>query len=395
MAIDAQKIAASTGRSVDALTRRDVARALLEGGAANAQAGLPGLRRQLIAAGNPMSAAFWESAATLTQKIVDGTATVGEVQDWLEATGTEPAAIIGMFVWEDQQERTPLQSEMYGLLVAHLEDLLERGLIDPDRLAAGGPAALREHRRLQEEWMMAPLPDGRVPMWVLTDEEDEEFLAEWDAAEAEALAELRAVLGELPERSVPQKDLRVACERIRETMKVPGWPRDLLAACGGVDPQNLPADDTELWLKLAAGIVSPQEELLPEAAEDDEDDEYDDGYEDEEFQSDYELTEDEESMVALCALDHNDWLAAVSALARGGPGTPADANALARYVSDFDPDDVDDQADAAAGMFQHAVGLWQVIGAVGDDERLTRLGWWGIPEAVQRAWQPRDETAVG
>lgn len=395
MAIDAQKIAASTGRSVDALTRRDVARALLEGGAANAQAGLPGLRRQLIAAGNPMSAAFWESAATLTQKIVDGTATVGEVQDWLEATGTEPAAIIGMFVWEDQQERTPLQSEMYGLLVAHLEDLLERGLIDPDRLAAGGPAALREHRRLQEEWMMAPLPDGRVPMWVLTDEEDEEFLAEWDAAEAEALAELRAVLGELPERSVPQKDLRVACERIRETMKVPGWPRDLLAACGGVDPQNLPADDTELWLKLAAGIVSPQEELLPEAAEDDEDDEYDDGYEDEEFQSDYELTEDEESMVALCALDHNDWLAAVSALARGGPGTPADADALARYVSDFDPDDVDDQADAAAGMFQHAVGLWQVIGAVGEDERLTRLGWWGIPEAVQRAWQPRDETAVG
>lgn len=395
MAIDAQKIAASTGRSVDALTRRDVARALLEGGAANAQAGLPGLRRQLIAAGNPMSAAFWDSAATLTQKIVDGTATVGEVQDWLEATGTEPAAIIGMFVWEDQQERTPLQSEMYGLLVAHLEDLLERGLIDPDRLAAGGPAALREHRRLQEEWMMAPLPDGRVPMWVLTDEEDEEFLAEWDAAEAEALAELRAVLGELPERSVPQKDLRVACGRIRETMKVPGWPRDLLAACGGVDPQNLPADDTELWLKLAAGIVSPQEELLPEAAEDDEDDEYDDGYEDEEFQSDYELTEDEESMVALCALDHNDWLAAVLALARGGPGTPADADALARYVSDFDPDDVDDQADAAAGMFQHAVGLWQVIGAVDDGDRLTRLGWWGIPEAVQRAWQPRDETAVG
>jgi hypothetical protein len=392
VAIDAQKIAASAGRPVDALTRRDVARALLESGAADAQAALPGLRRQLIAAGNPMSAAFWESAAALTQKIVDGSATIGEVQDWLEATGTEPAAIIGMFVWEDQQERTPLQNEMYGLLVAHLEDLLDRGLIDPDRLAAGGAAALREHRRLQEEWMMAPLPDGRVPMWILTDEEDEEFLAEWDAAEAEALAELRAILAELPERPVPQKDLRVACERIRETMTISGWPRDLLAACGGLDPQNLPANDAELWLKLAAGIVSPQEELVR-----DEDAQHadDDEYADEDFQSDYELTDDEESMVALCALDHNDWLAAVSALARGGPGTAANADAMAGYVSDFDPDDVDDQADAAAGMFQHAVGLWQVIGAVDDDEQLTPLGWWGIPEAVQRAWQPRDETTTG
>jgi hypothetical protein len=393
VAIDAQKIAASSGRPAEALTRRDVARALLAGRAAEAQAALPGLRRQLIAAGNPMSAAFWDSAAALTQKIADGTATIGEVQDWLEATGTEPAAIIGMFVWEDQPDRTDLQNEMYGLLVAHLEDLLERGLIDPDRLAGGGAAALREHRRLQEEWMMAPLPDGRVPMWVLTDEEDEEFLAEWDAAEAEALAELRGVLGGLPERPVPKKDLRAACERIREAMKMPGWPRDLLAACGGVDPENLPADDAELWLRLAAGIVSPQDELARGADEDtegDEDDEDDDGYEDEEFQGDYELTADEESMVALCALDHNDWLAAVSALARGGPGTAADADALARYVSDFDPDDADDQADAAAGMFQHAVGLWQAIGAVDDDERLTPLGWWGLPEAVQRAWQPRE-----
>ncbi len=389
MAIDAQKIAASSGKPADALTRRDVARALLEGGAGDAHAALPGLRRQLIAAGNPMSAAFWDSAAALTQKIADGSATVGEVQDWLETTGTEPAAIIGMFVWADLPDRTDLQNEMYGLLVAHLEDLLDRGLIDPDRLAAGGAAALREHRRLQEEWMMAGLPDGRVPMWVLTDEEDEEFLAEWDAAEAEALAELRGVLGELPERPVPEKDLRVACERIRETMRTPGWPRDLLAACGGVDPENLPADDAELWLTLAAGIVSPQDEL-PRAgdADDDEDDDDDEEYEG--LQADYELTDDEESMVALCALDHNDWLAAVSALAQGGPGTPADADALARYVSDFDPDDVDDQADAAAAMFLHAVGLWQVIGAVDDDDRLTRLGWWGIPEAVQRAWQPRD-----
>jgi hypothetical protein len=387
VALDARKIATSAGRPVAALTRRDVARGLLDAGSAEALAALPALRRQFIAAGNPLSAAFWDGASAMMQKIADGAATIGEVQDWLETTGTEPAAMIGIFVWEEPDERSPLQQEMHGLLVAHLEELLSRGLIDPDRLAAGGAAALREHRRLQEQWMMALLPDGRVPMWAMTDEEDEEFLAEYEAVEAEALVQLRELLSELDERPVPGTDLRAACNRIRETMKSPAWPRDLLAACGGVNPQSLPPDDTELWLKLAAGIVSPQEDVARDGAADEDLADIDDA--DDDVLADYELTDDEESMVALCALDHADWLAAIAALARGGPGTSADADDLARYVSEFDPDEVDDQADAAAGMFQHAVGLWQVLGAVDDDERLTPLGWWGLPEALQRAWQPR------
>ena len=159
-------------------------------------------------------------------------------------------------------------------------------------------------------------------------------------------------------------------------MRETEWPGELLAACGGLDPRNLPRDDAELWLALAAGIVSPENEL-----QDDDGESEPDGA--------GELSEDEEAMIALCALDHNDWLAAMSALARGGPGIPAAEDDLARYVSEYDPDDVDDQADAAAGMFQHAVGLWQVLGAVDDAGRLTPLGWWGLPEALQRAWAPQ------
>jgi hypothetical protein len=364
------------GRPAEALTRRDVARALLAGPAPEAVTALPGLRRQMLAAGNPLSAAFWASAAAVLQKIADGSATVGDVEDWLEATGTEPARMIGMHVWDDEDERSPLQAEVHALLVAHLEESLAAGVTDPDLLAAGDAAALREHRQLQEEWMMSPQPDGRIPMWVVTDEADDEFLAEWDAAEAEALAELRTVLGELPDRDLPEAELRAACDRLRSTMKQPGWPRDLLAACGGVDPRRLPSDDAELWLTLASGIVSPREDL-PDDGEG--------GGEPDEFR---ELTGDEQAMVALCALDHNDWLAATSALARGGPGVPAADYDLARYVTEYDPDDVDDQADAAAGMFLHAVGLWRVLGAVDEDDRLTPLGWWGLPEAVQRAWTP-------
>jgi hypothetical protein len=376
MALDAQAIAASAGRPAAALTRRDVARALLRTRAAEAAAALPDIRRQLIAAGNPLSAAFWDSAAVTLQKIADKSATVGDVQSWLEATGTEPAAVLGMLVWDEVAERSPLQTEIYDLLVAHLEDRLAAGQVEPDALASGDAVALQEHLRLQEAWMMAPLPDGRVPMWTVLDEVDDELLAEWADAQADALAELRENLSDLAARPVPQAELQTACAHLRRLLQQSAWPRDLLAACGGVRPSDLPADDAELWLRLAAGIVSPADELPP-------------GQKDRTAAGGYDLTQDEESMIALCALDHYDWLAAATALASGGPGTSASADDLARFVSEYDPDEVDDQADAAAGMFLHAVALWQVLGAVDDEEILTELGWWGIPEAVQRAWEPQ------
>jgi hypothetical protein len=379
VALDAQSFAAAAGRPAAELTRRDVARGLLAVSSSDALAVLPALRRELIGAGNPLSAVFWDSAAATLGKIADRSATVGEVEDWVEATGTEPASMIGMLVWADEVDRGPLESEVYGLLVAHLEGLVADGLIDPDALVTGGSAALSEHRRLQEAWLMAPLPDGRIPMWLVLDEEDEQFSAEWDAAEAEALAELREVLAELPDRPVPEADLRAACSRIRATMRQGAWPSDLLAACGGVSQRSLPGDDADLWLTLAAGLVSPEDELPRARA--DQGDPGDDG----------DLSEDEQAMVALCALEHYDWLAVTCALAEGGPGTPADGAELGRYVAEYDPDDDDDddEADATGAMFVPAVGLWRVLGAIDDDDRLTALGWWGIPEATQRAWQPR------
>jgi len=376
MALDAQAIAASAGRPPAALTRRDVARAVLRTRAAEAVAALPDIRRQLIAAGNPLSATFWDGTAVTLHKIADNSATAGDVQDWLEATGTEPAAVLGMLVWDEVAERSPLQAEIYDLLVAHLEGLLAAGQVNPDALAAGEPAAVREHHRLQQAWMMAPLPDGRVPMWAVLEESDEEFLAEWAQAEADALAELRENLSGLAVRPVPEAELHTACAHVRRVLQRSDSPRDLLAACGGVRSRNLPADDAELWLRLAAGIISPEDELPRSQAR-------------LTASGDYDLSADEEAMVALCALDHYDWLAVTTALASGGPGTSASAYDLARFVSEYDPDDVDDQADAAAGMFAHAVALWRILGAVDDDGTLTELGWWGIPEAVQRAWEPQ------
>lgn len=383
--------------------------------AADALASLPDLRRGMLAAGNPLSAAFWSSAENILHLIDDGNATVGDVRTWLEATGTEPNGIIGLHVWDDASERSQLAAEMHVRLVGHLEELLTAGDIDPDRLVSGDPSARRAYLELQERWMTSPLPDGRVPMNELLDEKDEEFLAEWDAADAEALNALDTLLEGVGERPLPQAELTAVATRLREVLAQPGWPAELLIACGGVDPKDLPADDTELWLAVAAGVASPVGT-----------DDWTAGEPGDPFGAasgapgdDEELSETDSAIASICAIDHFDWLAVTSELASGGPGTSASAADLAGYVRDFDPDDImgeeteedeeeedldfeeneddeefdlDDDFDELTmeSLFLPVTALWQVLGAIDDEDRLTALGWWGLPEAMRRVWTPTE-----
>jgi hypothetical protein len=415
-------------RPVAALRRRDVALALLSVSSEDALASLPVIRRGLLAAGNPLSAPFWQSAEAILHKIAEHDATFGDVHGWLEATGTEPTGIIGLHVWEEPSARSPLQEEMHARLVGFLEERLAAGEIDPDRLASGDEAARQEYVTLQEQWMTTPLPDGRVPMTVLLDEQDEAFLADWAAADAEARTALQSVLDRVGDRPVPASELRTAAHRLRGDIARPGWPGQMLVSFSGRTANALPADDEELWLTLATSVASPQGDPLSE--------------EDREFARAMEWAEDEDlnfgtdvsahddepdelsaAIAAVCALDHFDWLAVMSALVTGGPGTPASAADLARYVRDFDPDEViglevaadsddedadldefadaeyddadfdDDLADddefdelSIEGLFLHVTAMWSVLGAIDEDDRLTALGWWGLPEAMRRAW---------
>ena len=203
MNLDADRVAELAARPTSELTRRDVALALLSVPSDDALGSLPSIRRGLVAAGNPLSAVFWSSAETILHKISDSKATVGDVRTWLEATGTEPNGIIGLHVWDDQSERSQLAAEMHTRLVSHLEDRLAAGEIDPDLLVTADPAACLAYIALQERWMTSPLVDGRVPMDVLLEEKDEEFLAEWDAADAEALAALGELLDQVGDRPRP------------------------------------------------------------------------------------------------------------------------------------------------------------------------------------------------
>jgi len=381
-----------------------VALALLTMPPGEALGSLPGIRRGMLAAGNPLSAVFWSSAEAILHKINDGVATVGDVRTWLEATGTEPNGIIGLHVWDEMSERSQLAAEMHTRLVSHLEERLETGEIDPDLLAAADPAACQAHIELQERWMTSALPDGRVPMDVLLDEKDEELFAEWDAADADALAGIRALLDRVGDRPLPREELRRASARLRQDIARPGWPGRLLIECSGLQPEELPADDAELWLRLAAGVASPQGPETWEGPGQDEPDGDEPG-------------EAASELAAICAIDHFDWLAAITALAEGGPGTAASAADLGAYVRDYDPGESEDPDDAEPGeeedepgdfflsndddefddltmegLFLPVTSLWQVLGAIDEDERLTALGWWGLPEAMLRVWAPSGDT---
>ncbi|MBO0804166.1 MAG: hypothetical protein J2P25_13965 [Nocardiopsaceae bacterium] len=414
------------GRPLGELSRRDVGIALLSVPADGALASLPGLRRALLAAGNPLSAPFWSSAEAILRKIIDHEATVGDVHGWLEATGTEPTAIIGLHVWEEPANRSQLQQEMHALLVRHLEERLAAGEIDPDKLAGGDAEARQAYLAIQDRWMTTALPDGRVPMNVLLDEQDEAFLADWEAAETEALDALRALLSSAGERPLPKPDLEAAAAKLRADIARPGWPGQMLISFSGRNSETLPADDAELWLTLSASVASPQGDPMSEEdkefaramewVEDEDDLAFGDAAGSSGDPADEEPDEMSAAMAAVCALDHEDWLAVMTALVTGGPGTPASAADLARYVRDYEPtdpgeqdkpgDDADpgedpvgspgDPGDEEAygdfdelsieGLFLHVTAMWSVLGAIDDDDRLTPLGWWGLPEAMRRAW---------
>jgi hypothetical protein len=198
----------------------------------------------------------------------------------------------------------------------------------------------------------------------------------------------------------------------------------MLVSFSGRTAEALPADAAELWLTLAASVAAPQGDPLSEEDKefaramewaDEEDLDFGDALN--ATGADDEPNEMSAAIAAVCALDHFDWLAVMSALVTGGPGTPASAADLARYVRDFDPDKIiglslavggdddftdgedGDEDDAGGvedyddfdelsieGLFLHVTSMWSVLGAIDDDDRLTPLGWWGLPEAMQRAW---------
>src|SRR5262249_35472900 len=171
------------------------------------------------------------------------------------------------------------------------------------------------------------------PMAVLLDEQDEAFVADWAAASAEALSALRSMLQTVGERPLPAAELRSAAARLRQDIARPGWPGEVLGSFSRGNADSPPPDDAEMWLTLATSVAVPQGDPLSEedkefarAMEWAEDEDLDFGDADDELGDDAADEEPDEmsaAMAAVCALDHFDWLAVMSAVVTGGPRTTA------------------------------------------------------------------------
>lgn len=196
---------------------------------------------------------------------------------------------------------------------------------------------------------------------VVLDLEAEAGGAEWARPEPSSW---RVVAQALNGLDVPRPDdeLREAVDRLHLHSDSDEGPWGVLWAASGLEEDALPADDEELWLELAAGVVVPRDvvPLDPEAEE------------------------------AWAALEPADWAGAVIGLTRaeiGQDATPKTLLGLIAACAEIDAGELDEEEEAAlVAGFETVVALWQALGAVDETGRLTALGRWGLARALERAW---------
>ena len=124
------------------------------------------------------------------------------------------------------------------------------------------------------------------------------------------------------------------------------------------------ADDDAGWVGRLAETISPSEE--PE---------------------EHEI----ETVSAVMALQHADWLGLALGVVRRGPGAVLDPG---RVQADIDRlDDVNGEIEDREGHLAvlemallHLTPLWQNLGVLDEHERLTERGVWGLPKALHRTW---------
>jgi hypothetical protein len=197
----------------------------------------------------------------------------------------------------------------------------------------------------------------------------------WDAAERYAVTLLREALPQAQGVPVPAEELSVAAARFRSAGRK--WPyKQLARAAWGQRPRKgTPADEVDLWLEAAGALATMRRHVGV----------------------------DSPSLEPVTSLRPADWAGAVIGLVRSGVNTVATAEDLVRYARQC-PEirgaeaagEEDEAYDPFAGGladdeslrrgFEVALLFWEAIGAVSEQRWLTRLGWWGLPRALARAW---------
>jgi hypothetical protein len=205
----------------------------------------------------------------------------------------------------------------------------------------------------------------------------------WDAAESYAVTLLREALPEAQGVPVPVEELAAQITSFRSVARKGPCRQLARAAWGRRPPKRSPADDTDLWLDAAGAIATMRRHIGV----------------------------DSPLLEPVALLRPADWAGAVIGMVHSGVNTIVTAEDLVRYArrcpevtSTKEPSDeavvYDPFASGAADDeslrrgFEAALLLWEAIGAVSEQRWLTRLGWWGLPRALARAWNGELDNAA-
>ncbi|TIC79742.1 hypothetical protein E8D34_14640 [Nocardioides sp. GY 10113] len=98
-----------------------------------------------------------------------------------------------------------------------------------------------------------------------------------------------------------------------------------------------------------------------------------------------------ETMSAVAALQHADWLGLALGVVDRGPGSAldpeavlADVNALEEIEGEID--DPEGFLEVLAAALSHLTPQWRELGVLDADDRTTARGVWGLPRALYRLW---------
>ena len=215
-------------------------------------------------------------------------------------------------------------------------------------------------------WGSIPDQYGRITDEDEVPDDDDSEDVEFDTAEAAGAdnIDFGVVETAVPgwRTAAPVDALNAAASRLRTESQLGLPPFDSLLVAAGYDADTLPPDDEALWTEVAAAAIQP-----------------------------IAVTSGDPAAEAVWAtMEAADWAGLVIGLVRGDVGQSAEPEVLAHLIESCPDIETEplfgEDREAVIEALDTVVSWWQALDAVDEDRRLTALGRWGLPLALEAAW---------